>query len=140
MIVTAKIALTTIGCTALVLVVGCAQGSGRGGSASPPLWTIRTNGNAPPPSWTVRTNIPLTVPPKPLVLHWRGRVDWVNPKGFIILSFPIGSVPPADTHLNVYRRNVRVAEVKITPPQQQNLAAADIVSGECQVGDEARSE
>jgi hypothetical protein len=85
----------------------------------------------------IRTNAPADR----LLAQWRGRVDRVNPKPpYVILSFPIGSLPRVDTHLNVYRNNIKVAEVRVTLPQQDNLTAADVIAGECQVGDEARSE
>jgi len=73
--------------------------------------------------------------------QWRGRVDAVNAKGqFVVISFPIGALPAPTTRLSIYRNNAKVGEVKVTPPQQGNLTAADILSGECQVGDEARGQ
>lgn len=69
-----------------------------------------------------------------------GRIDWVNRKaGHIIASFPIGQVPPVDSRLSVYRNGLKVAELKVSLPQQNNLTAADIINGECQLGDEVRS-
>lgn len=69
-----------------------------------------------------------------------GRIDSVKPKGrYVIISFPIGTMPSLDSHLSVYRKGLKVAEVKVTPPQQNNFTAADIMAGECQVGDEVRA-
>jgi hypothetical protein len=66
-----------------------------------------------------------------------GRIASVNPKlRYVVISFQ--SVPALDTRLNVYRANLKVAEVSITRPQQNNLTAADIITGECQIGDEVR--
>ena|SRR5438132_3496147 len=73
--------------------------------------------------------------------QWRGRVDSVSTKGqFVVISFPLGGLPSANTRLSIYRNNAKVGEVKVTPPQQGNLTAADIVAGECQIGDEAIGE
>jgi hypothetical protein len=63
----------------------------------------------------------------------------VNQKArYVVISFPIGTVPPLDTHLNAYRNGLKVGELKVTPPQQNNFTAADIINGECQLGDEVR--
>ena len=68
-----------------------------------------------------------------------GRIDSVKPKGgYVIVSFPIGTMPPIDSRLSVYRKGLKVAELKVTPPQQNNFTAADIIAGECQEGDEVR--
>ena len=84
----------------------------------------------------VGTNAPILRPSSIVA----GRVDWVNPKArYVVISFPIGWVPPVDSRLNVYRTGLKVAEVKVSLPQQNNLTAADITAGECQVGDEVRA-
>ena len=87
------------------------------------------------PGWKGGSNVPknkLTLAP--------GRIDSVNAKArYIVISFPIGTMPSIDTLLSVYRQGVKVAEVKVTPPQQNNFTAADIITGGCQVGDEIRS-
>ena len=57
----------------------------------------------------------------------------------MVLSFPIGAVPAVDSRLNVYRGGLKVGELKVTPPQQNNFTAADIIAGECQIGDEVRA-
>jgi len=69
-----------------------------------------------------------------------GRIDSINLKaGYVIISFPFGSLPAVASRLDVYRQGLKVAELKVTPPQENNLTAADIVAGECRIGDEARS-
>src|SRR2546425_13128155 len=36
--------------------------------------------------------------------QWRGRVDSVSAKGrFVVISFPIGALPSANTRLGIYR-------------------------------------
>ena len=59
---------------------------------------------------------------------------------FVILSFPVGQMPRTDQTLFLYRANLKVGEVKITGPQRDNNIAADIVTGEAQVGDEVRDQ
>jgi hypothetical protein len=66
-----------------------------------------------------------------------GRIASVNPKlRYVVIGFQ--SVPAVDTRMGVYRSNLKVAEVRITQPQGNNLTTADIIAGECQVGDEVR--
>ena len=70
-----------------------------------------------------------------------GRIDSVNAKArFVVISFPIGTMPSIDTRLNVYRGGLKVGEVKVTLPQQNNFTAADIIAGDCRIGDEVRSD
>ena len=71
----------------------------------------------------------------------RGKVASVNPDGrFVVLGFPFGSVPPAGKTLNVYRNGLKVGELKVTGPQRENNTVADIVAGQCRVGDDARED
>jgi hypothetical protein len=70
-----------------------------------------------------------------------GKIVSVNQQGrFVVLQFPIGQVPANDTRLVVYRADAKVAEVKVTGPQQDNLTVADIVLGTVQEGDEVRAQ
>jgi hypothetical protein len=59
---------------------------------------------------------------------------------FVVLNYPVSSVPGADQHLSVYRQGLKVGELKVTGPQQDEDTVADIVSGEAQVGDETRAQ
>ena len=69
-----------------------------------------------------------------------GKVATVNSAArFVVLSFPVGHLPPLDQHLNVNRRGVKVAELKVTGPQLDENIVADIVSGDAQAGDEVTS-
>ena len=68
-----------------------------------------------------------------------GRVSSVNASlRFVVLTFPLGQVPPADTHLGVFRNGANVGELKITGPRQDDNTVADIMAGDAQVGDEVR--
>ena len=69
------------------------------------------------------------------------RVASYNPTGrFVILNFPIGRMPKMDQTFFLYRAGLKVGEVKITGPQRDNNVAADLVTGEAQIGDEAREQ
>jgi hypothetical protein len=70
-----------------------------------------------------------------------GKVVSYNSVGrFVVLGFPVGQMPKMDQTLFLYRAGLKVAEVKITGPQRDNNIVADLVSGEAQVGDEARDQ
>ncbi len=70
-----------------------------------------------------------------------GKIAKVNPSArFVVITFPLGGVPPIDRRLSVYRKGAKVAEVKITGPQRDVNTIGDIISGEVQVNDEVRSE
>jgi hypothetical protein len=59
---------------------------------------------------------------------------------FVILSFPEGKMPKVDQTMFLYRAGMKVAEVKVTGPQQENNIVADLVSGDPQVGDMVRAD
>src|SRR5258707_4583683 len=59
-----------------------------------------------------------------------GTVATVNQTaGFVILNFPLGRMPATDLHLNLYRRGLKVGEVKVTGPQLDDNVVADVVTG-----------
>ncbi len=82
--------------------------------------------------------------PQPIVTpdaSFAAKVISVNTVGrFVILSFPAGQMPKPDQALFLYRAGLKVAQVKITGPQQENNIVADLVSGDAQVGDTVRDE
>ena len=59
---------------------------------------------------------------------------------FVVLSFPVGRMPAMSQTLFLYRNGLKVAEIKITGPQQDNNTVADLVTGDAQVGDEVRDQ
>jgi hypothetical protein len=66
-------------------------------------------------------------------------VATVNPAaGFVVLSFPPGHMPAVDQRLSLYRRGLKVGEVKITGPQIDENVVADITAGDSDVGDEVK--
>jgi len=70
-----------------------------------------------------------------------GKVTSVNANArFVVINFPIGKMPAVDSRLNVYRRGLKVGEVKVTGPQRDDNTIADIVSGDAQPKDEVRED
>ena len=68
-----------------------------------------------------------------------GRVTSFNPNlRFVVLTFPVGQMPAIDQRLSVYRGGLKVGEVKVTGPQQDDNIVADIVAGDSAKGDEVR--
>lgn len=79
----------------------------------------------------------LIVTPETMLM---GRVVRVNENArYAVLNFPVGTMPANDTRMSVYRRGLKVAEVKVTGPQENDNTVADILNGEVQAGDELRS-
>jgi hypothetical protein len=114
-----------------VLISGCAEKKPDfppdtyvpGVSPQPGLSTSITNGS-------------LIVTLDPSAVGKVAKVDIVN--RFVILNYPLGHVPSNGRQLNLYRHGLKVGEVKVTGPQQDDNTVADVVSGEAQEGDEAR--
>ena len=78
----------------------------------------------------------IVTPDKTLV----GKVAWVNNGGrFVVLNFPLGQLPAPEQRLSLYRGGLKVGEVKVTGLQNDDNFVADILTGDSQVGDEARN-
>jgi len=93
-------------------------------------------GTFPPPGGT--TNRHLIVTPGQTT---HGRVASVNAGGrFVVLTFPLGTMPATEQRLNVYRAGLKVAEVRVSGQPLDINIIADIVAGECRIGDEVRAE
>jgi len=72
---------------------------------------------------------------------WAGKVAFVNQTvRFVILDYSLSQIPPMDQRLSVFRKGLRVGEVKISGQPQNGYVAADITAGEIQNGDETRRE
>jgi hypothetical protein len=68
-----------------------------------------------------------------------GKVEMVNQNArYVVLSFPIGHLPALEQHLSVYRRGLKIGEVKVSGPQIEDNIVADIVAGDSEPGDEVR--
>jgi hypothetical protein len=92
------------------------------------------HGSSPAP---VTVSKPIVTPDASL----SAKVVSVNTVGrFVVLSFPPDNMPKLGQPLFLYRAGLKVADVKITGPQQENNIVADLVSGEAQVGDTVRDQ
>ncbi len=69
-----------------------------------------------------------------------GKVARVNVAGrFVVLNFPIGRMPLLEQRLNLYRHGLKVGEVRIAGPQDDDNIVADLLTGDAEVGDQART-
>lgn len=59
---------------------------------------------------------------------------------FVVLSFPVGQIPSAGQTFFVYRGGLKVGQIKITGPQQDNDTVADVIEGDAQKGDDVREQ
>jgi hypothetical protein len=67
-----------------------------------------------------------------------GKVVKVNlEEGFVVLNYPVGHLPTLEMRLALYRRGLKVGEVKVVGPQFDDNIVADVVAGEAAPGDEA---
>ena len=70
-----------------------------------------------------------------------GKVALVNGTArFVVLNFPLGKMAAVEQRLNLYRQGSKVGEAKVTGPQREDNIVADLVAGEAEIGDEARSQ
>src|SRR5262245_55001703 len=120
---------------AALLAVGCAQQR----ASNPPRFQSNivqppaTNGATQPE--TTASQKPIVTPDNPLT----GKVATVNGTArFVVLSFPPGHLPTVDQSLSLYRKGLKVGEVKVTGPQLDDNIVADLAAGDAQVGDEVR--
>ena len=68
-----------------------------------------------------------------------GRISSVNPVSrFVVITYPSSILPKNEQRLGVYREGRKVGEVKVTGPERDTITAADMVSGDAQIGDEVR--
>lgn len=73
-----------------------------------------------------------------------GKITTLNPTGqYVVITYPVGvPLPLAERRLNVYRAGLKVAELKAggnSPRERRDVhLTADIMAGECRVGDEVR--
>ncbi len=117
--VSVRVLFTTLPLVAW-LMIGCA--AHRGGA----------------PSFTETSPDHVIMTPDTLLV---GKIAKVNIEGgFVVLTFPIGHLPLMDQRLNVYRRGLKVGEVRVTGPQLDDSVVGDISAGDAQAGDTVRSQ
>ena len=69
------------------------------------------------------------------------KVVSVNTIGrFVVLNFPSGQLPKLQSSVFLYRAGLKVAEIKITGPQDGNNTVGDVISGEANAGDNVRDQ
>jgi hypothetical protein len=69
----------------------------------------------------------------------QARVAVYNSTGrFVVLSVAAGPMPSLDQTLFLYRNGLKVAELKVTGPQNENNIVADLISGDAKAGDDVR--
>lgn len=89
------------------------------------------NPSAPPPEGESA----IVTPASPRV----GRITLVNASArYVIITYSLGHVPARESRLHAYRGGLKVAELKVTDFSRDINTVADIVAGECRVGDEVR--
>jgi len=59
---------------------------------------------------------------------------------FVVLSFPVGQMPSNGQTFFIYRAGLKVGQIRITGPQQDNDTVADIIEGDAQKGDDVRDQ
>jgi hypothetical protein len=90
-----------------------------------------------------RSSTPVTLPPPGFATakmkpdsRLRGRIKSVNQQGqYVIIDFGLGTIPPMQTKMNVYRGSEVVGVLNLTGPSRQSIVAGDILSGEALAGD-----
>jgi hypothetical protein len=118
----------------VLVVTGCAgkKAADHAFSAQP-----YAGASVAPGSTSASSQPPVVAPETPLV----GRVVLVNPTAqFVVLNFPIGRMALVDQRLDLYRKGIKVGEVRVSGPQRQANIVADLVAGKAEVDDEARSQ
>jgi len=66
-------------------------------------------------------------------------VTWVNSTAkFVVLTFPIGHLPAENQLMTLYRRGLKVGDVKVTGPKKDDNVVADLLDGDAELGDEVR--
>ena len=126
----------------LVVVAGC---SGRNPLAKSPAPTFQGASEEAPsgPQPAQKAQATSTKPSELIVTPENGvtgKVVRYNDAGrFVVLDFPLGRTPSVEQRMFLYRRGLKVGEIKITGPQIENHIVADLTTGEAQQGDEVRN-
>ena len=120
----------------LVSVVCCGCASWKSHKPNPASSPSQTGGTAPSSQEKTTVSTETIVTPD---TGLTGKVKVFNEVGrFVVLNFPIGHMLAVDQQLFVYRQGVKIGDLKVTGPQNDDNIVADLVSGEAQPGDEVR--
>lgn len=127
-------ALLLVALSGVLAAAGCAERTDQ----APPATGAPRAGTAHPPAGAATTNSTLIVTPDDTLA---GKVALVNTAArYVVLSFPLGRMALPDQRLSLYRRGVKVGEVRVTGWQREDNVVADLIAGEAEVGDEARGQ
>jgi ABC-type tungstate transport system substrate-binding protein len=114
----------------MLVLTGCAHDRATVSPTSPQAGSGAVSTNAPAPEFR------LIVTPE---TGLNGKVILANLSlRFVVLSFTVGQMPAVDQRMNVYRRELKVGEVKVNAKSLDENVTADIVAGEAAVGDAVR--
>ncbi|HUR44270.1 MAG TPA: hypothetical protein VMZ27_00245 [Candidatus Saccharimonadales bacterium] len=70
-----------------------------------------------------------------------GRVISVNQQAkYAVLGYPLGNLPALNSRVYSYRNGLKVGELRVSGPQRENNTVADLLTGECQPGDEVKKD
>ncbi len=70
-----------------------------------------------------------------------GKVVKANADGrYVVMNFPIGHLPSLDQRLSIFRRGLKIGEIRVTGPQLDDNVVGDIVAGDAQAGDDVRAQ
>lgn len=125
----------------LLLLNGCAH-EGQPVNASTSSGPARSKATQPtaqqpsgPRSNPVKSGTAIVTPDVSVV----GKVLRYNTGGrFVVVQFPIISMPQVGTRVFLYRDGLKVGEVKITGPQKGEHTVGDLMMGDAQAGDLVR--
>lgn len=127
-------ALLLVTLSGVLATAGCAERADK----APPTGEAPRAGTAHPPAGAATTNSTLIVTPDDTLA---GKVALVNATArYVVLSFPLGRMAVPDQRLSLYRRGLKVGEVRVTGWQREDNVVADLIAGEAEVGDKARGQ
>jgi hypothetical protein len=96
--------------------------------AAPPQGSVPADGSRSNPEGIVTPDTGL-----------EGKITWLDSNlRFVVITFSAGHAPALDQRLNVYRKGLKVGEIKITGPQRDDSIVGDVVAGEAGPGDAVR--
>ncbi len=115
------------------MTAGCAWFTGGKSSTNGPV-------TATPPSQSATNDLAskTTVTPDPNAPPTGNVAKVYDSARFAVLNFPLGNLPLKGQRLYVYRQGLKVGEVRVLYPNDDDNTVADIVTGEAQKGDEIR--
>lgn len=89
------------------------------------------------PATSAKSNAPVVTPD----FKATGKIVVFNDQArFAIVNFPFGTIPKADQRLTVYRKGLKVGELRSTAQQKDNNVVADLMTGTAQKDDDVREE